>query len=84
MTKEFAELQATYGKFRKEYNILKQKELDFDEAINSRLEIVHQLDAVMIERGKMQTKIETLQANNTVMDSELTVIKKEILKEKSL
>ena len=39
---------------------------------------------MMVERGKMQNKIEDLQANNSVMDSELTVIKKEILKEKHL
>ena len=39
---------------------------------------------MMVERGKMQNRIEDLQANNTVMDSELTVIKKEILKEKHL
>ena len=65
-----------------ELDRLKKKELEFDEVLNKRLEQQNEVDQIKVNLNKALVKNETLIENNTVLEAELTVIKKEILKEK--
>ena len=67
-----------------ELDRLKKRELEFNDVLSKRLEQQNEVDVLKTSVNKLQVKNETLVQNNTVLEAELTVIKKEILKEKRL
>ena len=81
---EHSTLQTVHHKVSKDLDLLKKKEREFNESIARRLEMQHEFDAVSAERNKLLGKLEKTDANNAVLEAEITVIKKEILREKKI
>lgn len=81
---EHKTLQNNYAMVSKDLTELRKREDEFNNVLSSSLKQQHEIDAVMAQRDKLLIKNENLRGQNQVYDSELTVIKKEILKERQL
>ena len=66
----------------KEHDALKKKELEFNEVLSKRLKQQNEVDVITAERDRLKEVKSELTAANTILDAEITVIKKEILQEK--
>ena len=75
-------LTKTHQKTVKELKIIKKKEAEFDKGIEDYLKLQSEIDSLSAERNKLQVRIDNLIATNQVQESELTVIKREIFRDK--
>ena len=84
ITRDNAAIKERYNRMSKELDRLVKKEMEFNQVLAKRLEQQSEVDVLKTQVNKLQVKNESLVQNNTVLEAELTVIKKEILKEKRI
>lgn len=84
LIRENASMKEMYNRMSTDLDRLKKKELEFDQVLSNRLEQQNEVDVLKTNLNKLTIKNETLVQNNTVLEAEMTVIKREILKEKLL